>query len=98
MVREVIWPPRAQKQLESAYEYILKSSYQNAEKVKADILSSTRKLANQPEIHPPDKYRKENDGTFRAFELHHYRIAYKITEKQIINVRVRHTSMEPTDY
>jgi plasmid stabilization system protein ParE len=76
----------------------LPHSYQNAEKVKADILTSTRKLAAHPEIYPPDKYRKNNNGSFRAYELHHYRIAYQITEKEIIIVRIRHTSMEPKSY
>lgn len=98
MVREVRWPLRTQHQLEKAYRYILLDSYQNAEKVKADILASTRKLVANPEMHPPDKYRKSNDGSYRAFELHHYRIAYRVTEKEIIITRVRHTSMEPKQY
>lgn len=98
MVREVIWPARAEKQLNKAYEYILESSYQNAEKVKEAILVSTRKLAKHPEKYPPDKYRKDNDGSFRAYELHRYRIAYRITEKQTIILRVLHTSMEPIYY
>src|SRR5438132_1025195 len=98
MVREVIWPARAQTQLQEVYEYLLKSSYQNAEKIKEGILASTRELATRPEIHPPDKYRRENDGSFRAYELHRYRIAYRVMEKQIIIVRVRHTSMEPLYY
>lgn len=98
MVREVKWPSRAQKQLEKAYQYILKKSYQNAEKVKADILASTRKLADHPEHHPPDKYRSNNDDSFRAYEVHHYRIAYQVKEKEIVIVRVRHTSMEPLTY
>ena len=98
MVRKIIWPLFAQKQLTKAYKYILKDSYQNAEKVKAAILASTRKLTDSPEVHPPDKYRKNNDGSFRAYELHHYRIAYRVTEKEIIIVRVRHTSMEPAKY
>ncbi len=98
MVREVIWPRSVQNQLTKAYQYILKDSFQNAEKVKEDILTSTRKLARNPEIYPLDKYRKNNDGTFRAYELHHYRIAYRITEKQIIIVRLRHTKLEPRLY
>lgn len=76
----------------------MQDSYQQAEKVKLDILASTRKLATQPEIHPPDKYRKNNDGSFRAYELYHYRIAYRVTEKEVIIVRVRHTGMEPLNY
>jgi plasmid stabilization system protein ParE len=86
------------KSTEKAYKYILLDSYQNAEKVRADILASTRKLAINPEMHPPDKYKKNNDGSFRAYELHRYPIAYRVTEKEIIITRVRHTSMEPKQY
>ena len=71
MVRKVRWPLWSQSQLAKAYKCILKISYQNAEQVKNDILESTRKLASAPEIHPPDKYRKNNDGSCRAYELHH---------------------------
>lgn len=98
MVRKIIWPPAAQKQLAKAYEFILSRSYQNAKKVKQDIFDSTRGLASNPEMHPADKYRKNNDGSFRAYELHHYRIAYRVTYKEIIIVRVRHTNMEPRKY
>jgi plasmid stabilization system protein ParE len=98
MVREVRWPLRVQNQLAKVYEYILIDSYQNAEKVKKDILRSTRHLPANPEMYPPDKYRNNNNGSFRAYELHHYRIAYRITEKEIIIVRVRHTGMEPKTY
>ncbi len=98
MVREVRWPPVAQNQLAKAYQYILSYSYQNAEGVKKDILESTRNLAVNPEMHPPDKYKKNNDGSFRAYELHHYRITYRLTEKEIIIVRVRHTNMKPKVY
>lgn len=44
MVREVIWPKSVQNQLTKVYQYILKDSFQNAEKVKEDILKSTRNL------------------------------------------------------
>jgi plasmid stabilization system protein ParE len=98
MVRKVIWPPTAQKQLTKAYEYILSRSVQNAEKVKQDILASTRRLPANPEIHPADKHRKNNDGSFSAYEIHRYRIAYRVTSKEIIIVRVRHTGMEPKQY
>jgi len=44
MLREVRWPLTAQNQLAKAYQYILMDSYQNADKVKKDILFSTGKL------------------------------------------------------
>ena len=98
MVKEVRWPQRSQNQLAKAYKYISIDSYQNAEKVKKDILVSTHKLASNPDMYPPDKYRKNNDGSFRAYELHRYRIAYRVTEKEIIIICVRHTGMEPKQY
>lgn len=98
MVREVIWPKIVQNQLAKTYQYILKDSVQNAEKVKSDILASTHKLETNPEMYPLDKYRRNNDGSFRAYELHHYRIAYRITETQIIIVRVRHSKRIPKVY
>ena len=98
MVKEVIWPLKAQNQLSRIFKYISVDSVQNAEKVKVDILVSTRKLEGDPEMYPLDKYKKNNDGSFRAYELHHYRIAYRITKKEIIITRIRHTSMMPKLY
>lgn len=96
--RSVFIENKAKRQLRDAYKYILKNSVQNAEKLQAEILSSIEKLAINPEIHPLDKYRTGNDGSFRAYELYRYRITYYITEKQIIVIRIRHTSMEPQFY
>ena len=48
-----------------------------------------------PHRYPLDKYMKADDGTFRAFELHHYRIRYGVTGDQIVIIQVRHTSMQP---
>ncbi|WP_425474793.1 type II toxin-antitoxin system RelE/ParE family toxin [Niabella insulamsoli] len=62
------------------------------------MLASTKNLSRNPKIHALDKYRKQNDGSFRAYEIYHYRIAYHVTDKEIIILRVRHTSMEPKDY
>lgn len=98
MVKLVIWPLKSQHQLEGIIKYIAADSYQNAEKVKVDILSSTRKIEQNPEMYPLDKYKKNNDGSFRAYEIHHYRIAYRITKDEIIITRIRHTSMVPKLY
>ena len=58
MVRSIRWPLSVQKDLKKIYEYILQTSFQNAEKVRSALLFSTKKLADQPEIHHPDKYKK----------------------------------------
>ncbi len=71
---------------------------QNAEKVKKEILKKVKRLLLYPEIYPPDKQKINNDGSYRAFEMHRYRIAYRVTEKQIPILRVRHKSREPKGY
>ena len=98
MVRVIRWPFRVQNQLEEIYKYILNDSFQNAEKTKIEILFSTQRLAKSPEIHPPDKYKKNNDGKFRAYELYHYRISYHVNENEIMITRIRHTKMNPKEY
>lgn len=69
--------------LQQAYEYIKEDSLTNAGKVKEGILKIIESLPDHPEKHPPDKYKEVNKGNYRAFEKYSYRIAYKITEKEI---------------
>lgn len=94
----IVWENNAKKQLKNAYKYILQYSYQNAIKVREDIINAVLSLHKFPERHPLDKYKNDNDGTWRAFEMHHYRVAYKVMEKQIRIVRLRHTKMSPLNY
>ena len=62
-------------------------------------MASAKKLTTEAERqHAPDKHRSNNNGNYRAYELHHFRIAYFIAEEHIRIVRIRHTSMEPKDY
>lgn len=88
----------AKRQLKDAYVYIKEDSPQNAEKVKEKILSSIKSLNLNPEIHPPDKYRINNDGSFRAYEIYKYRISYHVSADEIRVLRIRHTKMNPLEY
>lgn len=94
--RTIVWDPEAIDQLKEAYKYIEKKSPRNAAKVFDDIEAAISKLLSYPERHPLDKYKLNNDGTFRAFEKHRYRIGYRVIETEIQVLRLRHTSMEPT--
>jgi len=93
-----VWTPQAVAELKSAFEYISQDSPQNAQKVTTELTALADKLPENPEMFPPDKYKKNNDGSWRAFEKHHYRISYRITKKDIRIVRMRHTSRTPLDY
>jgi plasmid stabilization system protein ParE len=95
---EIKWNKRALKQFDQAIEYIEEDSPKNADKVKKDILSRVSKLADHPQSHHSDKYKIHNDGSFRAFEIHHYRISYRYIRKEIRIIRVRHTKMNPLEY
>jgi plasmid stabilization system protein ParE len=84
--------------MKQAFDYISKDSLQNAKKVVEDILSAVNKAIFNSEIYPPDKYKDNNDGSYRAFENHHYRIVYRFNDNTIRVLRIRHTSMEPKEY
>ena len=88
----------ALSQLQQAYNYIKKDSLKNSLKVKKDIFSACMAIANHPEKYTIDKYKLENDDSYRAFEIHRYRIAYRILKTEIRILRLRHTNMEPLEY
>jgi plasmid stabilization system protein ParE len=56
------------------------------------------KAITNPGFYNPDKCKTNNDGSYRAFEKHHYRIVYRFTKNIIRVLRVRHTKMEPQKY
>jgi plasmid stabilization system protein ParE len=95
---QVVWTNRSLGQLKAAFDYIKKDSVKNAEKVVADIAAMVDKAARNPEIYSPDKYKVNNDGSYRAFEKHRLRISYRFANKVIRILRVRHTRMKPLMY
>jgi plasmid stabilization system protein ParE len=80
--KKITWSKTALKQFESAIDFIASDSIQNSGKVKIEILEKIAQLASYPEMHSPDKQKNKNDGSYRAFELHHYRVAYRIKKKK----------------
>ena len=94
----VIWSKAAKVQLQKAFNYISQDSLQNAEKIRDKIINLTLSLSEHPEIYPLDKYKQNNDGSYRAFEVYRYRISYRIVNHDIHIVRMRHTSMSPLVY
>src|ERR1700748_3337466 len=95
---EVVWTKRSQKQMRQVFKHISKDSPRNASKVIQEIAEAVQKAIPYPEIYGPDKYKANNDGSYRALEKHHYRVAYRFSGNMIRVLRVRHTSMEPLEY
>ena len=95
---KVVIDDEAKKSLREAIQYIKKDSVQNAEKVKSNILDSIKELITNPIRHNPDKYRLNNDGSYRAYEIYSYRITYHVPADEIRVIRIRHTKMNPLEY
>jgi plasmid stabilization system protein ParE len=96
--RKISWDKQALHYFREAIRYIREDSPQNADKVKKKVLEKINELSTRPEIHNPDKYKLNNKGNYRAFELHRFRVGYLVKEDEIIIARVRNTSQEPLDY
>jgi plasmid stabilization system protein ParE len=92
------WSSIAELQLKKAFLYIKNDSYQNAIKVRYDIVAMTETLSENPEQFPPDKFKTNNNGNYRAFEMHRYRISYVVLKEVVLVVRMRHTAMSPLEY
>ncbi len=94
----VVWDVEAKASFQQWINYVKEDSLYNAQKVRDDILRTIDGLIGHPLKFPPDKFKNENDGNYRAFEKHNYRIAYKIEGYQIIILRLRHVRSEPKAY
>lgn len=94
----VIWDIEAVLQLEAQLDYIKLESIQQAEKVREKILSKTADLSIFSKRHPKGKYKSENDGTYRTFEIYNFRISYRITDEHIRIVGLRSVHQNPQNY
>ena len=63
----IIWNKRASIYFKNIFETIKIDSYNNAEKVRDGLIKIIDSLAGHPEKYPPDKFKKNNLGHFRAF-------------------------------
>ena len=85
-----VWSKRAKTELIKAYEYIREDSPQNAAKVRDEIIDISIDLPKHPEKHPPDKYKKGNNGTWRAFEIYHYSLPVAHHTLNAVEEKKRH--------
>ena len=97
-LKKIKWDKIASDGLRAAVNYIRQDSIKNSEKVRKDLLAKISSLKDQPEKYPLDKYKKLDDAIYRAFEVHHYRVSYTVTNEEIIITQIRHTSMEPLEH
>jgi plasmid stabilization system protein ParE len=87
------WNKAAVQQLLDAIRFIEENEFHSyAVELERDILSKIRNLPQNPTIYSLDKYRRNNDGSYHAFEVDHYRVSYRNKKDTIRIVRIRHTS------
>lgn len=64
----VVWSKSAKAELRKAYDYIALDSLKNAQIVRDTLIYLSIELFKHPEKHPLDKFKKDNDLSWRAFE------------------------------
>jgi plasmid stabilization system protein ParE len=96
---KIRWYKNAVKNLLSAIEYLENNNAKDySEQLEKEILSTIRLIAKTPHIYPEDRFKNNNDGSYRAFVIDSYRITYRITSTDILILRIKHTSRKPIFY
>lgn len=100
MGKKIIWTRIAIDQLFHIHEYILNTqkSLPVADKVVSIIHRSATGLNDNFEMYPPDGYKANNDGSYRAYTVCRYRVSYKVSSYEIYITGVLHTSRMPQSH
>ncbi len=84
------WNKTATRQFLDAISFIEETGYiEYAINLEKEILQRIRELSQSPNIYPTDRFRKNNNGNYRAFVVDNYRISYRVGENEIGIVRIR---------
>ena len=94
----IVWSKSASRHFLEILEFLSLHSEQATSIIGNAILNEIDFLAKTPMSHPEDRFKKRNDGTFRACVIFSYRISYKIDGTTIKIVRIRHTSRQPLEF
>lgn len=75
MARKIVWAPSAVDYLVESLAYISETSYVQADRVESAILEKINQAADTPEKFNKDKFKFNNKGEYRAFEVMSFRVA-----------------------
>lgn len=93
---KIKWNKLAVKQFLEIIQYLEDNDLVNyAEKIEIRILSKINSLPNHLNTFQIDRLKKNNNGSFFAFEIDRYRISFRRINKEIRILRVRHSSRRP---
>ncbi len=90
------WSRAAVDSLFDIIEFLNDNDFEDySERLKTNLLVIISNLPNTFDLCRPDKYKNNNDGSFRAFEYENYRVSFRIKKEEIRILRIRHTKRRP---
>jgi len=96
---EIKWSKAAVNSIIQIIDFLNENDFEDyAERLKSDILVIINNLPKSYDLCRPDKYKINNDGSFRALEYEKYRISFRIKADEIRILRIRHTKRRPRSY
>lgn len=96
---EIKWSKVALSQFTGILDFIVENGFGSyAIELEDGIIARLDALAENSELYPADRFKKNNDGSWRAFEVDDYRVSYKIFRSHINIIRIRHTNRKPRKY
>jgi plasmid stabilization system protein ParE len=85
---EIKWNKSAIEQLLDIIQFLEENDFEEyARKVNNEILIKIKQLPETFQHHSLDRYKLNNEGSFRAFELDRYRISFRVKS---IEIRILH--------
>lgn len=93
--RKIVWSLQAKSSIDNIYDYIKKSSLQNAKKVRLRIVTTVSDLLIFPEKHAREPFLDKTKGYFRFAVVWSYKIIYEITGDKIIVLDIFHSAQDP---
>ncbi len=97
-VKEVIWSVNGEKQYYQILEHLSEEAPHVIDKVGNALLDTIEALSVNYNHYPADRFRKNNDGKYKAALIYSYRVSYYVGETSVRILRIRHTSREPLNY
>lgn len=89
--KSIVWTEKASESLDFFCQYIRKDSPSAANRVKKEIIQTTKRSAYNPEMYQLDEIFSEPDKNIRRFFRWSYRVVYQVYEKEVVILDVFHT-------
>ncbi|MFH1321241.1 MAG: type II toxin-antitoxin system RelE/ParE family toxin [Bacteroidota bacterium] len=93
---QVIISNKARESLKTIVDYIKEDSPSAAEKVKKTLIKEAKSLSKFPERYSKEEQLIDKPGNYRSFVKWHYKLVYKVEQKEVQILNIVHTSRKPS--